>query len=172
MLFRSASTAWRSTAYFSSVTARHSSVMSREIDSRCDGLPSAPMIGETCTSRVARVAPGGIGGALEASDAAGFCQFHRASRFGIGVAGPEFGPWTTLELPEVVDFHHPLAAFAHDCRRPSRSRILMQSPHPASTLRRTSSLSAKPSSAAVNSLRRVEGGADTRAEAIEPFRTQ
>ena len=47
----SVSTACRSPASFNSEMARHSSVMSREIESRCDGLPSTPLMGETCTSQ-------------------------------------------------------------------------------------------------------------------------
>ena len=118
---------------------------------------------------VARITLGGIGRPLEAPDAAGLGNFHARRASALPSPAQNSGHGQPLSGPKSSTSITRLPPSLMNCRRPSRSRILMQSPHPASTLRNTSSLSARPSPAAVNSLRRESGG---RPKALKPFRTQ
>src|ERR1700736_8329 len=62
------------------------------------------------------------------------------------------GPGQPFSAPKSSTCMTRLPPSLMNCRRPSRSNILMQSPQPARTLRRTSGLSASPSPAAISSL--------------------
>ena len=63
---------------------------------------------------VSRISLRRVGGALEASDPAAPRLFDRYSGIGISCSGPEIRPRATFQLAEILDLHHPLAAFAHE----------------------------------------------------------
>jgi hypothetical protein len=55
-----------------------------------------------------------ISGPFEPGGATGLGGLNRRPCVGISNTSPKIRPWATLELPEVLNLHYPLAALTHE----------------------------------------------------------
>ena len=105
---------WRSAFFFRSSAAFHSSVMSREIESRCDGLPSSSLMGETWTSQYRALPFAVLAAPRNRAVLPALALATADDRLRVSFAGPELRPRAAFQRAEIVDLHHALAALAHE----------------------------------------------------------
>ena len=78
------------------------------------GLPALTADGRNLNVPIARVAFRRVGSSAEPRGVAGPGAGHGGERVSISLAGPKSRPGAPLQRAEILDFHHPLAAFAHE----------------------------------------------------------